>query len=89
MVIQTFTQHSTIHQSSDHNGKEHLLYHVEVSQNGELIHETYIEDEATVSEVLIAAAWQAVIDRIDNRIVPIEDVTNAVYGSAPGPSDRN
>ena len=89
MVIQTFTQHSITFQSSDHNGREYPLYHVEVSQNGELIHETYIEDEATVSEVLIAAAWQAVIDRIDNRIVPIEDVTNAVYGSAATPRDSD
>lgn len=65
------------------------MYHVEVSKNGELIHEAYIEDESTVSEVLIAAAWQAVIDRIDYRIVPIEEVANAVYGPATRASDSD
>jgi len=56
------------------------VYHVEVTQDGELVHETFIEDEASLSEVLIAAAWQAVIDRIDERIVPLDEVTEVFYG---------
>lgn len=56
------------------------MYHVEVTQDGELVHETFIEDEASLSEVLIAAAWQAVIDRIDERIVPLDEVTEVFYG---------
>lgn len=63
------------------------MYHIEVSQNGEVVHEAFIEEESTLSEALIAAAWQAVIDRIDYRIVPIEDVANAVYGPAARSSD--
>lgn len=56
------------------------MYHVEVTQDGELVHETFIEDEVSVSEALIAAAWQAVIDRIDERIVPLDEVTEVFYG---------
>lgn len=65
------------------------MYHIEVTKNGEVIHESFIEEESTVSEALIAAAWQAVIDRIDYRIVPIEEVANAVYGPATRASDSD
>ena len=56
------------------------MYHVEVTQDGDLVHETFIEDEVSLSDVLIAAAWQAVSDRIDERIVPLAEVTEVFYG---------
>ena len=56
------------------------VYHIEVRQQGEVVHEAFIEDEVSVSEALIAAAWQSVIDRIDQRIVPLDEVTEVFYG---------
>lgn len=56
------------------------MYHIEVRQQGEIVHEVFIEDEVSVSEALIAAAWQSVIDRIDERIVPLDEVAEVFYG---------
>ena len=63
------------------------MYHIEVRQQGEVVHEAFIEDEVSVSEALIAAAWQSVIDRIDQRIVPLDEVTEVFYGPTTNRGD--